>query len=277
MPLQKRKKKKPASDKSVKQVVSQVVKVNIGDTKPKKKRRKRKSSGGAAPSAAPPPMLAQVPQQQFIYSPPPPIPQEPLAPPRQSAPSVEVADPFPVSALNRVLGSMPRSTLAVPQEVPRPTLQRSISEQPRPASINVPVPPDQPVPPEKPPEKPVSADKPPPIQVAKRRVVGSDILPIGARDAVPEASAAPTPTSNMLKRDPQKPTIGDGPQIATQPAEYAYRIAVEASEKHKVERETMGSRYRGRSIGKSKGRKSKFEVVDPKQATLLGFVQSAAD
>jgi hypothetical protein len=76
MPLQKRKKKKPASDKSVKQVVTQVVKVNIGDTKPKK-RRKRKSSGGAAPSAAPPPMLAQVPQQQFIYPPPPPIPQEP--------------------------------------------------------------------------------------------------------------------------------------------------------------------------------------------------------
>jgi hypothetical protein len=123
MPLQKRKKKKPASDKSVKQVVTQVVKVNIGDTKPKK-RRKRKSRGGSAPSAAPPPMLAQVPQQQFIYSPPPPIPQEPLAPPRQSAPSVEVADPFPVSALNRVLGSMPRSTLAVPQEVPRPTLMR---------------------------------------------------------------------------------------------------------------------------------------------------------
>ena len=66
MPLQKRKKKKkPASDKSVKQVVTQVVKVNIGDTKAKK-RRKRKSSGGVAPSAAPPPMLAQVPQQ-FIY------------------------------------------------------------------------------------------------------------------------------------------------------------------------------------------------------------------
>ena len=95
MPLQKRKKKKPASDKSVKQVVSQVVKVNIGDTKPKKKRRKRKSSGGAAPSAAPPPMLAQVPQQQFIYSPPPPIPQEPLAPPRQSAPSFSATAVMP--------------------------------------------------------------------------------------------------------------------------------------------------------------------------------------
>jgi hypothetical protein len=267
MPLQKRKKKKkPASDKSVKQVVTQVVKVNIGDTKPKK-RRKRKSSGGAAPSAAPPPMLAQVPQQQFIYSPPPPIPQEPLAPPRQSAPSVEVADPFPVSALNRVLGSMPRSTIAVPQEVPRPTLQRSTSEQPRPASINVPVPPD------KPPEKPVSADKPPPIQVAKKRVVGSDILPIGARDAVPEASAAPTPMSQMLKRDPQKLTIGDAPQIATKPLEYVGGVAV--SEKHKVERETVGSRVRGRSKGKPRGRKSKFDVFDPKQATLRGFVEAA--
>jgi hypothetical protein len=87
MPLQKAKKKKPkpASDKSVKQVVTQVVKVNIGDTKPKKKR-KRKSGGGVARSAAPPPMLAQVPQQ-FIY-PPQSFPQEaPMAPPRQAPPS----------------------------------------------------------------------------------------------------------------------------------------------------------------------------------------------
>jgi hypothetical protein len=255
MPLQKRKKKKPASDKSVKQVVTQVVKVNIGDTKPKK-RRKRKSRGGSAPSAAPPPMLAQVPQQQFIYSPPPPIPQEPLAPPRPSAPSVEVANPFPVSALDRVLGSMPRSTLAVPQEVPRPTLRRSTSEQLKPTGINVPVPPE----------------KPPPIQVAKKRVVGSDILPIGARDAVPEASAIPTPTSNMLKRDPQKPTIGDAPQIATQPVEYV--VGVAASEKHKLERETLGSRYKKGTWAKAKGR---FSDVDPTQTTISDFMRAGTN
>ena len=123
MPLQKRKKKsKPASDKSVKQIVTQVVKVNIGDTKPKKKR-KRKSGGGGARAAVQAPMLAQVPQQ-FIY-PPQSFPQEaPMAPPRQAPPSVEVPDPFPVSALNRVLGSVPRSTLAVQPEVQRPTLMR---------------------------------------------------------------------------------------------------------------------------------------------------------
>jgi hypothetical protein len=255
MPLQKRKKKKPASDKSVKQVVTQVVKVNIGDTKPKK-RRKRKSRGGSAPSAAPPPMLAQVPQQQFIYSPPPPIPQEPLAPPRPSAPSVEVANPFPVSALDRVLGSMPRSTLAVPQEVPRPTLRRSTSEKLKPAGINVPVPPD----------------KPPPIQVAKKRLVGSDIVPIGARDAVPEASAIPTPTSNMLKRDPQKPTIGDAPQIATQPVEYV--VGVEASEKHKVERDNVGSRYKKGIWAKAKGR---FSDDDPTQTTISDFMRAGTN
>ena len=268
MPLQKRKKKKkPASDKSVKQVVTQVVRVNIGDTKPKK-RRKRKSSGGSAPSAAPPPMLAQVPQQQFIYSPPPPIPQEPLAPPRPSAPSVEVANPFPVSALDRVLGSMPRSTIAVPQEVPRPTLRRSTSEQLKPTGINVPVPP------EKPSEKPVSADKPLPIQVAKKRVVGSDILPIGARDAVPEASAIPTPTSNMLKRDPQKPTIGKAPQIAIQADTYAERVAV--SEKHKAERQfsTVGARLKA---GGKAGGKAKLRLVDREEGTLLKFVEKAAD
>ena len=129
MPLQKKKKKKPASDKSVKQVVTQVVKVNIGDTKPKKKR-KRKSGGGVARAAVPPPMLAQVPQQ-FIY-PPQSFPQEAqMAPqrPQEMAPAgVQVPDPFPVSALNRVLGSVPRSTLAVQPEVQRPTLLRSTSE-----------------------------------------------------------------------------------------------------------------------------------------------------
>ena len=132
MPLQKKKKKrsKPASDKSVKQVVTQIVKVNIGDTKPKKKR-KRKSGGGVARAAVPPPMLAQVPQQ-FIY-PPQSFPQEAqMAPqrPQAAAPAgVQVPDPFPVSALNRVIGSVPRSTLAVQPEVQRPTLLRSTSQQ----------------------------------------------------------------------------------------------------------------------------------------------------
>ena len=78
-------------------------------------------------------MLAQVPQQ-FIY-PPQSFPQEAqMAPqrPQAAAPAgVQVPDPFPVSALNRVLGSVPRSTLAVQQEVQRPTLLRSTSEQVR--------------------------------------------------------------------------------------------------------------------------------------------------
>jgi hypothetical protein len=71
-------------------------------------------------------MLAQVPQQ-FIY-PPQSFPQEAqMAPqrPQAAAPAgVQVPDPFPVSALNRVLGSVPRSTLAVQPEVQRPTLIR---------------------------------------------------------------------------------------------------------------------------------------------------------
>ena len=137
MPLQKRKKKpKPASDKSVKQVVTQVVKVNIGDTKPKKKR-KRKTGGGVARSAAPPPMLAQVPQQ-FIY-PPQSFPQEaqmaPQRPQAEAAAGVQVPDPFPVSALEsamrRVLGSAPRSTLSTQTDEPRQTLKRSMSERPK--------------------------------------------------------------------------------------------------------------------------------------------------
>lgn len=152
MPLQKRKKKsKPSSDKSVKQVVTQVVKVNIGDTKPKKKR-KRKSGGGVARAVVPPPMLAQVPQQ-FIY-PPQSFPQEaPMAPQRPQAAAqagVQVPDPFPVSALNRVIGSVPRSTLAVQPEVQRPTLLRSTSEQIRVPSGFVgqppPIPKDTPAP-----------------------------------------------------------------------------------------------------------------------------------
>ena len=165
MPLQKRKKKNSASDKSAKQVVTQVVKVNIGDTKPKK-RRKRKSSGGGVQSVASTPMLAQVPQQQFIY-PPQPFPQElPMAPPRPSAPSIEVPNPVPVPALNRVLGSVPRSTLAVPQEVPRPTLQRAMSEQIRPTSFEVPTPPMKPV------DKPVESQQKPVI--AKLKLTGAE-------------------------------------------------------------------------------------------------------
>jgi len=136
MPLQKQKKKKPksASDKSVKQVVTQVVKVNIGDSKPKKKR-KRKTGGGVARSAAPPPMLAQVPQQ-IIY-PPQSFPQEaqmaPQRPQAAAAAGVLVPEPFPVSALEtamrRVLGSAPRSTLSTQTDEPRQKLKRSMSER----------------------------------------------------------------------------------------------------------------------------------------------------
>jgi hypothetical protein len=246
MPLQKRKKKKkPASDKSVKQVVTQVVKVNIGDTKAKK-RRKRKSSGGAAPSAAPPPMLAQVPQQ-FIYSPPPPIPQEaPMAPPRQSAPSVEVANPFPVSALNRVLGSMPRSTIAVPQEVPRPTLIR-------PAEKPELVMPSQPVMVSKPAAK-VSrnvevVDEPKPF-VPKPKLTGVDRVPIGSRD-LPESASVPKPRAATIMRAEQKDTIVTAPSVLQPPdVEGAAAVAVDA--KHKA----------GQALKGKKGMK-KLVIVEP--------------
>ena len=250
MPLQERKKKKkPASDKSVKQVVSQVVKINIGDSKPKK-RRKRKSSGGSAPSAAPPPMLAQVPQQ-FIYSPPPPIPQEaPMAPPRQSAPSVEVADPFPVSALNRVLGSMPRSTISVPQEIPRPTLIR-------PAQKPELVMPAEPVMVPKPELKPSPikmsrnvevVDAPKPV-VPKPKLTGVDRVPIGARD-LPESASVPKPRAAPLMRAEQKPTFGDAPKVVLAPDKEVSGVFVD--DKHKAELAVKGQ----------KGKKKKLQVVD---------------
>ena len=243
MPLQKRKKKKkPASDKSVKQVVTQVVKVNIGDTKPKK-RRKRKSSGGAAPS----PMLAQVPQQ-FIYPPPPPIPQEaPMAPPRQSAPSVEVADPFPVSALDRVLRSMPRSTLAVPQEIPRPTLMRQ-AEKPELVM------PAQPVMVPKPMPSPIKisrnvevVDAPKPF-VPKPKLTGVDRVPIGARD-IPESASVPKPRAAPLMRAEQKPTFGNAPKVVLAPDKEVSGVFVD--DKHKAELALKGQ----------KGKK-KLQVVD---------------
>lgn len=217
MPLQKQKKKKskPASDKSVKQVVTQVVKVNIGDTKPKKKR-KRKSGGGVARAAGPPPMLAQVPQQ-FIY-PPQSFPQEaPMAPPRQAPPSVEVADPFPVSALNRVLGSVPRSTLAVQQEVQRPTLMR-------PAEKPQLVVPEQPVMVPRPELKPAPVkmsrnvevvDNPKPF-VAKPKLTGVDRVPIGARD-LPESASVPMPKAPPLMRAEQKTTLVSAPEVMLAP------------------------------------------------------------
>ena len=242
MPLQKRKKKKkPASDKSVKQVVTQVVKVNIGDTKAKK-RRKRKSSGGVAPSAAPPPMLAQVPQQ-FIYSPPPPMPQEaPMAPPRQSAPSVEVANPFPVSALNRVLESMPRSTLAVPQEVPRPSLIRP--EKPELVM------PSQPVMVSKPaPSGPIKMTRnvevvdPPKPFVAKPKLTGVDRVPIGARD-IPESASVPKPRAATIMRAEQKDTLVSAPSVL-QPPDIEEGAAVAPDPKRLTE-EQMAQRERQR-------------------------------
>ena len=264
MPLQKRKKKKPASDKSVKQVVTQVVKVNIGDTKPKK-RRKRKSSGGAAPSAAPPPMLAQVPQQQFIYSPPPPIPQEPLAPPRQSAPSVEVANPFPVSALTRVLGSMPRSTIAVPQEVPRPTLMR-------PAEKPELVMPAEPVMVPKPMPSPIKisrnvevVDAPKPF-VPKPKLTGVDRVPIGARD-LPESASVPKPRAAPLMRAEQKPTFGNAPKVVLAPDKEVSGVFVD--DKHKAELALKGE--------KGKKKKKLVQVVQPEDTDppVLGNVRYA--
>jgi hypothetical protein len=272
MPLQKRKKKKkPASDKSVKQVVTQVVKVNIGDTKAKK-RRKRKSSGGVAPSAAPPPMLAQVPQQ-FIYSPPPPMPQEaPMAPPRQSAPSVEVANPFPVSALNRVLESMPRSTIAVPQEVSRPSLIRP--EKPELVM------PSQPV---MVPAKIKPSPRPPPIGeirnvevvdvkpfVAKPKLTGVDRVPIGARD-IPESASVPKPRAPTIMRAEQKDTLVSAPSVLQPPdIEEAASVAVDPkrlTEEQMAQRERQRlatAAFRARAKGdpaappkKSPGRKKK--------------------
>ena len=274
MPLQKRKKKKkPASDKSVKQVVTQVVKVNIGDTKAKK-RRKRKSSGGAAPSAAPPPMLAQVPQQ-FIYSPPPPIPQEaPMAPPRQSAPSVEVANPFPVSALNRVLGSMPRSTIAVPQEVPRPTLMRP-AEKPDIVMPAEPVMVSKPSPTKM--TRNVEVVDPPKPFVAKPKLTGVDRVPIGARD-IPESASVPKPRAPTIMRAEQKDTLASAPSVLQPPdVEEGAAVAVDPkrlTEEQMAQRERQRlatAAFRARARGdpaapkkKSPGRKKK--VVQPEEA-----------
>ena len=249
MPLQKRKKKKkPASDKSVKQVVTQVVRVNIGDTKPKK-RRKRKSSGGSAPSAAPPPMLAQVPQQ-FIY-PPQSFPQEaPMAPPRQSAPSVEVADPFPVSALDRVLRSMPRSTLAVPQEVPQPTLIRPAKkpELVMPAEQPVMVAKPKPMPPPMKMSRNVEVVDAPKPFVPKPKLTGVDRVPIGARD-IPESASVPKPRAAPLMRAEQKPTFGNAPKVVLAPDKEVSGVFVD--DKHKAELALKGQ----------KGKK-KLQVVD---------------
>ncbi len=264
MPLQKRKKKsKPSSDKSVKQVVTQVVKVNIGDTKPKKKR-KRKSGGGVARAAVPPPMLAQVPQQ-FIY-PPQSFPQEaPMAPPRQAPPSVEVADPFPVSALNRVLGSVPRSTLAVQPEVQRPTLMR-------PAEKPQLVVPEQPVMVPRPELKPAPmtmsrnvevVDDPKPF-VAKPKLTGVDRVPIGARD-LPESASVPMPKAPTLMRGDQKSTLVAAPNLeikSPMTADEAER-RLKNAEDSKVRMAAMRARERGDPDAppkKPKGRKPKLRV-----------------
>jgi len=278
MPLQKKKKKpKSASDKSVKQVVTQVVKVNIGDTKPKKKR-KRKSGGGVARSAAPPPMLAQVPQQ-FIY-PPQSFPQEaPMAPPRQAPPSVEVPDPFPVSALNRVLGSVPRSTLAAQPEVQRPTLIR-------PAEKPQLVMPEQPVMvPAKPRPPPVYmtrnvevVDDPKPF-VAKPKLTGVDRVPIGARD-IPESASVPKPKAPPLVRGEQKSSLVSGPEVVVEPDADVSGVFV--TDQHKAEQllaqrgrqreATAASRSRARGEAsappkKKPGRKPKLvQVVQPEAA-----------
>ena len=293
MPLQKKKKKpKQASDKSVKQVVTQVVKVNIGDTKPKKKR-KRKSGGGVARSAAPPPMLAQVPQQ-FIY-PPQSFPQEaPMAPPRQAPPSVEVPDPFPVSALNRVLGSVPRSTLAVQPEVQRPTLMRP-SEKPQLVM------PEQPVMMS---AKPKPSPRPPPIGeirnvqvvdvkpfVAKPKLTGVDRVPMGARD-IPESASVPKPKAPPLMRGEQKSSLVSGPEVVVAPDADVSGVFV--TDQHKAEQlmaqrerqraATAASRSRARGEAsappkKKPGPKGKklVEVVQPEAAEppILGDVRYA--
>jgi len=253
MPLQKKKKKKPASDKSVKQVVTQVVKVNIGDTKPKKKR-KRKSGGGVARAAVQAPMLAQVPQQ-FIY-PPQSFPQEaPMAPPRQAPPSVEVPDPFPVSTLNRVLGSVPRSTLAVQPEVQRPTLMRP-AEKPQ---LVVP-------------DQPVMVPRPPPIGeirnvevvdvkpfVAKPKLTGVDRVPIGARD-IPESASVPKPKAPPLMRAEQKSTLVSAPEVMVAPDKEVSGVFV--TDQHKAE-QLLAQRGRQREATAASRARAKGEASAP--------------
>ena len=258
MPLQKRKKKsKPASDKSVKQVVTQVVKVNIGDTKPKK-RRKRKSGGGVARAAVQAPMLAQVPQQ-FIY-PPQSFPQEaPMAPPRQAPPSVEVPDPFPVSALNRVLGSVPRSTLAVQPEVQRPTLMR-------PAEKPQLVMPEQPVMMSAKPRPPPASmtrnvevvDDPKPF-VAKPKLTGVDRVPIGARD-IPESASVPMPKAPPLMRGEQKSSLVSGPEVMVAPDKEVSGVFV--TDQHKAE-QLLAQRGRQREATAASRARAKGEASAP--------------
>lgn len=259
MPLQKKKKKsKPASDKSVKQVVTQVVKVNIGDTKPKKKR-KRKSGGGVARAAVQAPMLAQVPQQ-FIY-PPQSFPQEaPMAPPRQAPPSVEVPDPFPVSALNRVLGSVPRSTLATQPEVQRPTLMR-------PAEKPQLVVPEQPVMVPRPELKPAPVkisrnvevvDAPKPF-VAKPKLTGVDRVPIGARD-IPESASVPKPKATPLMRAEQKSSLVDAPEVMVAPDKEVSGVFV--TDQHKAE-QLLAQRGRQREATAASRARAKGEPGAP--------------
>lgn len=264
MPLQKAKKRKPkqASDKSVKQVVTQVVKVNIGDTKPKRKR-KRKSGGGVARSAAPPPMLAQVPQQ-FIY-PPQSFPQEAqMAPQRPQAAAqagVQVPDPFPVSALNRVLGSVPRSTLAVQPEVQRPTLMRP-SEKPQLVM------PEQPVMvPAKPKPPPVKisrnvevVDAPKPF-VAKPKLTGVDRVPIGARD-LPESASVPMPKAPPLMRGEQKSSLVSAPEVVVAPDAEVSGVFV--TDKHQAE-QLMAQRGRQREATAASRSRARGEASAPQK------------
>jgi hypothetical protein len=282
MPLQKKKKKaKPASDKSVKQVVTQVVKVNIGDTKPKKKR-KRKSGGGVARSAAPSPMLAQVPQQ-FIY-PPQSFPQEAqMAPQRPQAAAqagVEVQDPFPVSALNRVLGSVPRSTLATQPEVQRPTLMR-------PAEKPQLVMPEQPVMVPRPELKPSPVkisrnvevvDDPKPF-VAKPKLTGVDRVPIGARD-IPESASVPMPKAPPLMRGEQKSTLVSAPEVLVEPDVDVSGVFV--TDKHQAE-QLMAQRERQRAATAASRSRAKGEAsappkkkTGPKGKKLVQVVQPEA-
>ena len=260
MPLQKKKKKpKPASDKSVKQVVTQVVKVNIGDSKPKKKR-KRKSGGGVARSAAPAPMLAQVPQQ-FIY-PPQSFPQEAqMAPqrPQAAAPAgVQVPDPFPVSALNRVLGSVPRSTLATQPEVQRPTLIR-------PAEKPQLVMPEQPVMMSAKP-RPPSASMTRNVEVvdvkpfvAKPKLTGVDRVPIGARD-IPESASVPKPKAPPLVRGEQKSSLVSGPEVVVEPDADVSGVFV--TDKHKAE-QLLAQRGRQREATAASRSRAKGEASAP--------------
>ena len=181
-----------------------------------------------------------------------------MAPPRQAPPSVEVPDPFPVSALNRVLGSVPRSTLATQPEVQRPTLMRP-SEKPQLVM------PEQPVMMSAKP-RPPSASMTRNVEVvdvkpfvAKPKLTGVDRVPIGARD-IPESASVPKPKAPPLMRGEQKSSLVDAPEVLVAPDADVSGVFV--TDQHQAA-QLMAQRERQRAATAASRSRAKGEASAP--------------